>query len=111
MKLILNTENDKIVGFCKDVINIDIPYQLIEPYLYDRYKCPDSIKEIVEHSIQGKIIEIDGHQIKYVSVSEDFYGNRCDICEICEKCKENQDFMYEACLTRCMKGYYFTIVQ
>ena len=111
MKLILNTENDKIVGFCKDVINIDIPYQLIEPYLYDIYKCPDSIKEIVEHSIHGKIIEIDGHQIKYVSVSEDFYGNRCDICEICEKCKENQDFMYEACLTRCMKGYYFTIVQ
>ena len=111
MKLILNTKNNKIIGFCNEPIDIDIPYQLIETCLYNRYKCPDSIKEIVEQSIHGRIIEIDGHQIKYVAVSEEFYGNRCEICEICEKCKEDQDFMYEACFTKCVKGHYFTIVQ
>ena len=110
MKLILNTKNNKIIGFCNEYINIDNPYQLIESYLYDRYVCPDSIKEIAEQSMNNKIIEIDGHQIKYVS-REHFYGNRCEVCEIYEKCKENQDFMYEACLTRCVKGYYFIIVQ
>ena len=108
MKLILNTKNNRIIGFCNDYINVDTPYKLIEAYLYDKYVCPDAIKEIVEQSMDDKIIEIDGHQVKYTTASE---GKQCEICEICEKCKKDQDFMHEACLTKCVKGYYFTTVQ
>ena len=47
--------------------------------------------------------------LKYEQASEKCY-NRCANCEVSEMCKEDQDFMFSACLDKCIDGHYFVIV-
>lgn len=47
--------------------------------------------------------------LKYEQLKDNRY-NQCTKCEVTEMCKEDQDFMFSACLDKCVDGHYFTIV-
>lgn len=110
MYIIVNKKNKKVIGYCNELISIeDSSYKLCPPNEYWIYKCPDVIKEIVLNNVHGTIIELNGMNLKYEKVSENC-NNRCANCEVVEMCKEDQDFMFSACLEKCVDGHCFIIV-
>ena len=109
MYIIVNKKTKKIIGYCNEIISIeDSGYKLCPPNEYWIYRCPDVIKEIVLNNIHGTIIELNGMNLKYEQVNENCH-NRCTHCEVAEMCKKDQDFMFSACLDKCVDGHYFVI--
>jgi len=109
MYIIVNKKNRKVVGYCNEAISIeDSDYKLSSPNEYEQYSCPDEIKQIVLKSVHGTIIELNGMNLKYEKISENCH-NRCANCEVAEMCSEDQDFMFNACLDKCIDGHYFVI--
>ena len=110
MYIIVNKKNKKVIGYCNEAISIeDSDYKLCTPNEYWIYKCPDDIKEIVLNNTHGKIIELNGMNLKYEREGEQCH-NRCKYCEVAEMCSEDQDFMFNVCLDKCVDGHYFIIV-
>ena len=110
MYIIVNNKSKKVIGYCNEKIQIeDSDYKLCPPNEYDQYNCPDVIKEIVLKSVHGIIIELNGMNLKYEQVKDNRY-NHCTNCEVADMCKNDQDFMFNACLDKCIDGHYFVIV-
>ena len=110
MYIIINKKSKKVIGYCNEKISIeDSDYKLCLPNEYGQYSCPDIIKEIILHNVHGTIIKLNGMNLKYEQASETCY-NRCTNCEVSEMCKKDQDFMFSACLDKCINGHYFVIV-
>jgi hypothetical protein len=105
--IIVNKKSKKVIGYCNEAI--DSNYKLCPPNECGQYNCPDTIKEIVLNNVNGQIIELNDMNLKYEKVSENCH-NRCANCEVAEMCSEDQDFMFNACLDKCIDGHYFVIV-
>lgn len=109
MYIIVNKKNKKVIGYCNEAISIeDSNYKLCPTNEYWIYRCPDAIKEIVLKNTHGTIIELNGMNLKYEQVNENCH-DRCTHCEVAEMCKKDQDFMFSACLDKCVDGHYFVI--